>query len=517
MIKLGLVSFEIATKRITSEDGRNVPLRSQSLSVLECLLRANGALVTKEALMAEVWPTSAVTDDSLVQCIREIRAALGDTSHKILQTYSRRGYRLVVGISESLDMTNEALIGSNALQINASQLNVPRDSLAVMPFSSEFEDERSIRLALAFAGDLIAELGRQSMFRITSKVSSFSLRGQGLSSKEICGILGVQYLVNGKVQFYDDEIAWSLEMVDGASDSIVWSEKRRIGFADHLTETESLMWRIAGKIQYNLSPGLRKRQLTSPSGSISAYDLCARILDVQVRGTPESATESQRLALEAVTLHPDYALAWNRYANTAVWDSIYGFTGHWTDLRAKEMLAIIQTSIELDPTYAFTHSLHAHILCENGLFREALTTSQYAVEQAPGFAEVLHYHAMILFWCGRLEEIISFAVSAQEVASSRNSRYASSIGRAYYFMGRKSEGLDILRECVTLYPGLNWGRMALIVALKETGEHEEAAEHYNHLLARTQNFDARFFGRRWSSIPAIRDRYLKALTALGMG
>jgi hypothetical protein len=59
--------------------------------------------------------------------------------------------------------------------------------------------------------------------------------------------------------------------------------------------------------------------------------------------------------------------------------------------------------------------------------------------------------------------------------------------------------------------------MALIVALKETGDYEEAAEQYNHLLARTQNFDARFFGRRWSSIPAIRDRYLQALKALGMG
>jgi DNA-binding winged helix-turn-helix (wHTH) protein len=516
MFRVGLATFDPRKKLLIHANGRSIALRSQSLSVLEFLLLANGALVTKEALIAKVWPSTAVTDDSLVQCIREIRAAIDDSSHEVLQTLSRRGYRLVVSEIKVGKASNDASLVAVGSTPSFSTADVPRDSLAVMPFTSELSDDRSIRLALAFAGDLIAELGRQNMFRITSKVSSFSLRGQRHSSKDLCQILGVQYLVNGEVQFGDDEIAWSLELVDGASDSITWSEKKRIKFSDHLLETESLMWRIAGMIQYNLAPSLRKRSLTSASGSLSAYDLCARILEVQIQGSPESAIESQRLAREAVTLYPDYALAWNRYANTAVWDSIYGFTGQWTDARAEEMLALIQRSIELDPNYGFAHSLRAHILCENGLFREALLTSQYALELAPGFAEVLHYHAMILFWCGRHEEIIDFAASAQEIASSRNSRYASSTGRALYFLGHKREGLDILRECVTLYPGLNWGRMALIVALKETGETEEAAAQYSQLLARTLNFDSRFFGRRWSAIPTIRDRYVKAFTALGM-
>jgi DNA-binding winged helix-turn-helix (wHTH) protein/tetratricopeptide (TPR) repeat protein len=497
-------------------DGQNIPLRSQTLSVLECLLRSNGALVTKEALMTEVWPTTAVTDDSLVQCIREIRAAIGDTSHKTLQTLNRRGYRLVVGETEVGQAANAASQVSVALPTRPAHDYVPRSSLAVMPFSSELDDERSNRLALAFAGDLIAELGRQSMIRITSRVSSFSLRKQRLSSKEICRHLGVRYLVNGEVQFGDDDIAWSLELVEGASDSIAWSEKKRIKFSDHLRETEALMWRIAGTIQNSLLISVLNRTKTDPSGSLSAYELCARSAEVEIRGTPESAIEAQRLALEAVTRYPDYAYAWTRYTNSTVWDSIYAFTGQWTDARAGEMLALIQRSIELNPSHAFAHSLRAHILCENSLFREALTTSQYAVELAPGYSEVLHYHAMILFWCGNLEETINVAASAQEVAGSRNVRYVSSTGRALYFLGREREGLDILRECVTLFPGLNWGRMALIVALKETGETEEAAAHYEQLLARTMNFDAKFFGRRWTAIPTIRDRYLKAFTALGM-
>ena len=44
--------------------------------------------------MQSVWTGTAVTDDSLVQCIHEIRRALKDDGHAILRTKSRRGYWL---------------------------------------------------------------------------------------------------------------------------------------------------------------------------------------------------------------------------------------------------------------------------------------------------------------------------------------------------------------------------------------------------------------------------------------
>ena len=46
--------------------------------------------------MQAVWGDLAVTDDSLVQCIHEIRRALDDGGRSLLRTVPRRGYRLVV-------------------------------------------------------------------------------------------------------------------------------------------------------------------------------------------------------------------------------------------------------------------------------------------------------------------------------------------------------------------------------------------------------------------------------------
>ena len=46
--------------------------------------------------MAAVWPGIAVTDDSLVQCIGEVRRAIGDEAHAVVRTVPRRGYRLAL-------------------------------------------------------------------------------------------------------------------------------------------------------------------------------------------------------------------------------------------------------------------------------------------------------------------------------------------------------------------------------------------------------------------------------------
>lgn len=48
--------------------------------------------------MRAVWPNIAVTDDSLVQCITEIRKALEDDGHTIIKTMPKRGYVLEPGV-----------------------------------------------------------------------------------------------------------------------------------------------------------------------------------------------------------------------------------------------------------------------------------------------------------------------------------------------------------------------------------------------------------------------------------
>jgi formylglycine-generating enzyme required for sulfatase activity len=73
---------------------REIELRPKAFEVLRHLAVNAGALVPKQDLYAAVWPNVAVSDDSLVQCIRELRQKLGDHEHRLIKTVSRRGYLL---------------------------------------------------------------------------------------------------------------------------------------------------------------------------------------------------------------------------------------------------------------------------------------------------------------------------------------------------------------------------------------------------------------------------------------
>ena len=91
----GLVA-DLSNETLSDRSGNSIDLRPQAFAVLRYLSQNPNRLVTKRELMQSVWAGTAVTDDSLVQCIHEIRRALKDDGHAILKTKSRRGYTLVM-------------------------------------------------------------------------------------------------------------------------------------------------------------------------------------------------------------------------------------------------------------------------------------------------------------------------------------------------------------------------------------------------------------------------------------
>ena len=55
-----------------------IALRPKTFEFLRYLVSNPGRLVSKDELLAAVWPNIVVTEDSLVQCVTELRRALRD-------------------------------------------------------------------------------------------------------------------------------------------------------------------------------------------------------------------------------------------------------------------------------------------------------------------------------------------------------------------------------------------------------------------------------------------------------
>lgn len=108
---------------------REVKLRPKVFEALRFFVENSGRLVPKEELIQSLWPDAFVTDDSLVQCMVELRRALGDRAQEILKTVPRRGYMFEASVAS--DATDEASKkpGNTARAGGVSRLPVPRTPL----------------------------------------------------------------------------------------------------------------------------------------------------------------------------------------------------------------------------------------------------------------------------------------------------------------------------------------------------------------------------------------------------
>ena len=93
ILKLGDLSVDFDRGCIRRGE-EEVALRPKAFEVLSHLAHNAGRLVRKQELIEAVWPDVTVSDDSLVQCIRELRQKLGDDTHRLIKTVPRRGYLL---------------------------------------------------------------------------------------------------------------------------------------------------------------------------------------------------------------------------------------------------------------------------------------------------------------------------------------------------------------------------------------------------------------------------------------
>jgi TolB-like protein/DNA-binding winged helix-turn-helix (wHTH) protein/thioredoxin-like negative regulator of GroEL len=79
---------------------QEIKLRPKPFEALKYLVENPSRLISKAELIQRIWPDTAVTDDSLVQCLMDVRRALGDDAQQIIKTVPRRGYLFDKPVSE---------------------------------------------------------------------------------------------------------------------------------------------------------------------------------------------------------------------------------------------------------------------------------------------------------------------------------------------------------------------------------------------------------------------------------
>jgi adenylate cyclase len=77
---------------LLGDGGAEVPLRPKSFALLHLLVGNAGQLLSRDAILEALWPGLCVTDESITQCVHDVRRALGDEAQRLLRTMPKRGY-----------------------------------------------------------------------------------------------------------------------------------------------------------------------------------------------------------------------------------------------------------------------------------------------------------------------------------------------------------------------------------------------------------------------------------------
>src|SRR5690349_24321425 len=95
-----------------SKDGATHRLQDQPLQILDELIQQPGEVVTREQLIARLWPKGVVEfDTGLNSAVRKLRSALGDDSDapRYIETLPRKGYRFIGKLVDEADHTIPSL------------------------------------------------------------------------------------------------------------------------------------------------------------------------------------------------------------------------------------------------------------------------------------------------------------------------------------------------------------------------------------------------------------------------
>src|SRR5262245_18097772 len=102
--------------------GQEVKLRYKSFETLKYLVERSGRVVSKEEMMQALWPDAFVTDDSLVQCLIEVRRAIGDDAQRYVKTIPRRGYLFDAQVREYVPSASGAASPGAAAQADVASV-----------------------------------------------------------------------------------------------------------------------------------------------------------------------------------------------------------------------------------------------------------------------------------------------------------------------------------------------------------------------------------------------------------
>ncbi len=479
-------------------DNEEIALRPKSFAVLTYLAEHPDQLISKDILMANIWPDVIVTEGALTQCIIEIRKALNDRD--IIRTVPRRGYVFNPSMAPS-DKAHEAnhrkqnswlrvfslailVLGAAVatvilIQKRSDTHTVPRNStLAVLNFKDLTPAPDRAYLAEGLTEEILNKLAQVPSLTVVSKTSAFSVPDAGSSTTEIGRLLGATHLLEGSVRVADGKVRVIAQLVDSDSGYELWAGDFNVEETDLITLQETIAAAIASTLRSELLPADIASAISVSIEDPVAYDLYLQAKELlrQTRDTAEVIIALAKID-EALTRAPLFAEAeaakceaYRRQLNLtrdeAYMKAAIKSCRRAIDLQPQLIEAQISlgrlldragqyplartrltTAIEQHPTSAKAHWALAETLYRQGEIDTSRQHFEQAIKLDPASPDALGGYARFLEKTGSLDAALPLFERAI-AAAPKDSKHRVDLGVALMYAGRFAAAAEVLEAAI---------------------------------------------------------------------
>jgi DNA-binding winged helix-turn-helix (wHTH) protein/tetratricopeptide (TPR) repeat protein len=362
-------------------------LARKVVDTLALLVEHAGGVVSKEEILARVWPDGFVEESNITQYIYLLRRAFrAHGVERAIDTVPRRGYRFAVPLTEA---------PSPVVEVAAAALPSP-SAAAPQRVAS-----RSPLWVLAVAGTAVALV----LFAIGNVGRGGVTPGQSVG---LTGHSGIDALPAKDAQLYGlGRYYWSLRNLPALQRSIAY-------FAQVVRDEPK-----------------------SALGYAGLSDAYVGIYDYQCEshGCPEIAARAQHAAAQAVAVDPSSAEGLTSRA------MVLNVFAHNPAASA----AAFRRAIDVDPRYALAHEWYGNLLLVQGRIAPARRQLEIAASLDPVSPATYGWLARAAYFEHAYGDAISYAQRALSISPDRFETRAV-LGLAYEQSGDDLRALSVFRQ-----------------------------------------------------------------------
>jgi len=448
-----------ARKRVLWRDGTIVPLPPKAIDLLVALVEQRGDVVTKDELLKRVWPDTFVEEANLSVNVSALRKALGadGAGRPYIETLSRRGYRFA------------AHDGADA---------GPVPALAVLPFSLMGRVGKDEYLGGGLADALITRLA--STGRIVVRPTSAVLRYAGRDPRVAGRALGVDAVVEGKIQRQAGRLRVTVQLLTVARGAPVWAQTFDHDAADLFALQDRIAEELMNALKVRLAPPEREQLTRRHTEDVQAYEAYLKGRYFWSRFTGPWLERAVGYFREAAERDPGFALPLAGLADAYL---VLGFSGL---VRPKEAWALAgqeaRRALDKDDRVADAHVSLAYVhLFQDWEWGRAGRELERAVAASPHSASARQWRGLYLDMLGRLDEARAEIARAQELDPLSLVTAALLAFQAYLARDHARE-MQECRRAVELDPNHFLPRWSLGLAYQHQGRHREAVTEHRQAL-----------------------------------